>query len=125
MSLSKTVLKNVLVSFTGRIYTGVLTFVVVALLLPRVLTQEGFGVYAFYSTFFVILGVIVDFGSNVIAVREGSKEPSRLGGKHYACIGQRRGYSPTLVILQGVDHARSWHGAIVRQCTGDERHLEW
>lgn len=78
MTLSHTVLRNVGVSLGGRIYTGVLTFVVVAILLPRVLTEEGFGIYAFYNTLFVILGVIVDFGSNAIAVREGSREPSRL-----------------------------------------------
>jgi len=84
MTLSQTVVKNLIVSFVGRVYTGILTFAVVAVLLPRVLTPAGFGIYAFYSTLFVILGVIVDFGSNVIAVREGSREPGRLGALVYS-----------------------------------------
>ncbi len=84
MTLNATVLKNVTVSFAGKIYTGLLTFVVVALFLPRVLTEEGFGLFAFYNTVFAIASVIVDFGSNTIAVREGSKEPGRLGSLLYS-----------------------------------------
>jgi len=84
MSLSKRILKNVLISFLGRIYTAIITFVVVAVLLPRTLSEEGFGIYAFYSTIFGVLSVIVDFGANVIAVREGSREPGRLGAILYS-----------------------------------------
>jgi len=79
MTQSRTVFGNVVVTMMGRIYTGLLTFVIVALFLPRVLTGEGFGIYSFYSTLFIILGVIVDFGSNTIAVREGARAPERLG----------------------------------------------
>ena len=79
MTLSDTVIRNVVISFLGRIYTSLLTFVVVALLLPRVLSAEGFGIFSFYLTLFTILGVIIDFGTNAIAVREGSKEPARMG----------------------------------------------
>ena len=79
MTRSNKFFENVIFTVAGRIYTGVLTFVIVAICLPRVLTGEDFGVYAFYSTLFVILGVIVDFGSNTIAVREGAREPERLG----------------------------------------------
>jgi O-antigen/teichoic acid export membrane protein len=79
MTLSSTILRNVTVTFAGRIYSGLFTFAVVALLLPRVLSREGFGIYAFYNTLFVILGVVIDFGANTIAVREGSRDQSRLG----------------------------------------------
>ncbi len=79
MTLSSTILRNVTVTFAGRIYSGIFTFAVVALLLPRVLSREGFGIYAFYNTLFVILGVVIDFGANTIVVREGSKDRNRLG----------------------------------------------
>lgn len=79
MTQSSKIFENVVLTMVGRIYTGVLTFVIVAIFLPRVLTGEGFGIYAFYSTLFIILGVIVDFGSNTIAVREGARAPERLG----------------------------------------------
>ncbi len=79
MTQSSKILGNIVVTMMGRIYTGLLTFVIVAIFLPRVLTGEGFGIYAFYSTLFIILGVIVDFGSNTIAVREGARAPDRLG----------------------------------------------
>lgn len=93
MTLSDTVLRNIFISFLGRVYTALLTFVVVAVLLPRILSEEGFGIFSFYLTVFTILGVIIDFGSNAIAVRDGSKEPGRMGSLLHSLTWLRGGMS--------------------------------
>lgn len=74
--LLKQVFKNTIAQSVGRIGS-----IVISLLLTRILYQEfgneGFGAYAFISSFVLLFGQISDWGTNLITVREGAKDEKR------------------------------------------------
>lgn len=84
MSLSRRVERNTLIQLGGRLYSSALTFAVTALLLPRILDEPAFGVFAFHLTLYQLLANVLDFGAGTIVIREASRERGRAG----ALIGQ-------------------------------------
>ena len=98
MSLSRKILKNMAAQVAGRLYTSAASFVVTMVLLARLLVEADFGIFNYYLTFYYIFVTIIDFGSNTIAIREASKDPTRLPGLLHALI-RIRGLAAGLCFL--------------------------
>jgi O-antigen/teichoic acid export membrane protein len=64
----------------GRLYTSLVSFAVIMVMLARILDPEGFGIFNYYLNLFTLLAVLIDFGANTIAIREASKNIDRLTG---------------------------------------------
>jgi O-antigen/teichoic acid export membrane protein len=64
----------------GRLYTSLVSFTVIMVMLARVLDPEGFGIFNYYLNLFILLAVLIDFGTNTIAIREASRNRDRLAG---------------------------------------------
>ena len=79
MSLSRRVGLNTLWQLCGRLVTSTLAFVIVVLILPRVLTPEALGVFAFHLALYQLLVNVLDFGAGTIVIREASRDRARAG----------------------------------------------
>lgn len=79
MSLSRRVGRNAANQLAGRLFTSTLAFVVTAVLLPRLLGKEEFGIFAFYLTLHQLLVNVLDFGAGTIVIREASRRREEAG----------------------------------------------
>ena len=73
MSLSERVGRNAAAQLAGRLTTSALAFVITALILPRQLGLEDFGVFAFHVTLYQLVMNVLDFGAGTIVIREVSR----------------------------------------------------
>ncbi|RKY22157.1 MAG: hypothetical protein DRQ55_02100 [Planctomycetota bacterium] len=79
MSLSRRVASNAVGQIAGRLITSTLAFVITALLLPRHLSGEAFGIFAFHLSLYQLLANVIDFGAGTIVVREASRRRAEAG----------------------------------------------
>ncbi|GJM21212.1 MAG: hypothetical protein DHS20C15_11270 [Planctomycetota bacterium] len=79
MSLSRRVSRNALGQIAGRLYTSALAFVITALVLPRTMSGELFGIFAFHHTLWQLLNNVLDFGTGTVVIRESSRRRSEAG----------------------------------------------
>lgn len=79
MSLSQRVGRNAAAQLAGRLTTSGLAFVITALVLPRQLGAEDFGVFAFHVTLYQLVMNVLDFGAGTIVIREMSRRRDEAG----------------------------------------------
>jgi O-antigen/teichoic acid export membrane protein len=79
MSLARRIGWSTAGQLAGRLYTSTLAFLITALVLPRFLSIDDFGVFAFHLTLYQLLANVLDFGAGNIVVREASRDRERAG----------------------------------------------
>ena len=79
MSLSRRVGLNTATQVAGRLVNSTMAFAILALLLPRLLERELYGVFAFHHSLYLLLTNVLDFGSGPIVVREASRDRAAAG----------------------------------------------
>lgn len=77
MSTARKILGSTISQFVGKLLVGVLSIVIIKLL-TRYLSQEQYGNYNFIYDFLAVFGIIADLGLYTVAVREMSKDESKI-----------------------------------------------
>lgn len=77
MSTARKILGSTVSQFAGKILVGVMSVVVIKLL-THYLTQEQYGNYNFIYDFLAVFGIVADLGLYTVAVREMSKDESKI-----------------------------------------------
>lgn len=77
MSTARKILGSTASQFTGKILVGLLSIVVIKLL-TGYLTQAQYGEYNFIYDFLAVFGIVADLGLYTVAVREMSKDESKI-----------------------------------------------
>lgn len=77
MSTARKILGSTLSQLIGKLLVGLLSVVVIKLL-TKYLTQEQYGDYNFIYDFLAVFGIIADLGLYTVAVREMSRDESRI-----------------------------------------------
>ncbi len=77
MSTARKILGSTASQFVGKILVGLLSVVVIKLL-TGYLTQAQYGEYNFIYDFLAVFGIVADLGLYTVAVREMSKDESRI-----------------------------------------------
>lgn len=77
MGTARKILGSTVAQFAGKILVGLLSIVVIKLL-TGYLTQEQYGEYNFIYDFLAVFGIIADLGLYTVAVREMSKDESKI-----------------------------------------------
>ncbi|MFA7278403.1 MAG: flippase [Candidatus Gracilibacteria bacterium] len=77
MSTARKILGSTISQFVGKLLVGLLSIVIIRLL-TRYLSQEQYGNYNFIYDFLAVFGIIADLGLYTVAVREMSKDESKI-----------------------------------------------
>ncbi len=77
MSVARKILGSTVSQFAGKLAVGLLSIIVIKLL-TGYLTQEQYGEYNFIYDFLAVFGIVADLGLYTVAVREMSKDESRV-----------------------------------------------
>ncbi len=101
MNLSRRISKNSGFSLTGRLFTSVIAFAITAVLLPRVLADEAFGIFSFYLALYLLVVNGIDFGAGAIVTREASKDRSKAGRLLSLLLGLRSRFALVAFLLLG------------------------
>lgn len=74
MSVVKIVAKNTIAQGISK-FVSILSSILLTILLTRSLGKAGFGEYTFITSLVLLFGTISDWGTNIVTVREASKDP--------------------------------------------------
>lgn len=77
MSTARKILGSTISQFVGKLLVGLLSIIVIKLL-TNYFSQEQYGNYNFIYDFLAVFGIIADLGLYTVAVREMSKDESRI-----------------------------------------------
>ncbi len=77
MSTARKILGSTISQFVGKLLVGLLSVVIIKLL-THYLSQEQYGNYNFIYDFLAVFGIIADLGLYTVAVREMSKDESKI-----------------------------------------------